>query len=160
WFSGPVVEPLENDDIMLPPDVEGFDSVDTARWVMRRYRTTPNDMLLRDNAPGQEQRGEADWYQGIAENRAKNVKFVRKGVRRDSDKDQSKLERDAAEGVQRDMSASVALLEDIEVEEWYIRWRMAVEDDQNAGSSENGEGQSGEEPSETESSPNARQELP
>jgi hypothetical protein len=129
YASGPVIEPLDNDDIMLPADVQGGDTVQTARWVMRKYRTSPTDMLLQDNEPGGPQNPEGDWYQGIEENFQKIVEYGRRGIDRymGSNSDQSKAVMDRDEGVARDMTSSIR--EYVVVEEHYIRWRMATADE-------------------------------
>ncbi len=130
YQSSPMIYPLGNDEIMLPPDVEGIDTVQDARWVMRKYKTSPTEMLLKDNVPGGEQNPEGDWYQGIAENFEKILAHGRKGIDRfmGSSEDQSKVVADRDEGVMRDMTAGVQ--EYIEVEEYHIRWRMEVDEEQ------------------------------
>jgi hypothetical protein len=121
YKTSPEIIPLGNDDIMLPADVEGCDTLQDASWAMRRYKTTPTEMLLLNNDPDNpSQPGE--WYQGIEEHFGDIVKHARTGIRRDSLKDGSRLAIDMAEGVQRDSAASVR--EYIEVEEWYFRWRL------------------------------------
>jgi len=126
YQSSPMIYPLGNDEIMLPADVEGCDTVQDARWVMRRYKTTPTEMLQRESVPGEPQNEEGDWYQGISENFEKIVRLGRDGINRYqmSNEDQSKVVADRDEGVMRDMSSSVR--EYVIVEEHYIRWRMEV----------------------------------
>lgn len=134
YHSGPTIYPLGNDEIMLPADVEGIDTLQDARWVTRRYKTTPTEMLLKDNTPGGEQNPEGDWYQGIAEHFEEILRVGSRGINRymGTDADQSKVVADRDEGVMRDLSSSVR--EYVIVEEHYIRWRMAVEE-----ANENGE---------------------
>lgn len=124
YQSSPMIYPLGNDEIMLPADVEGCDTVQDARWVMRRYKTTPTEMLQRESVPGQPQNEEGDWYQGITDNFDRIVRLGREGIHRYqmSNEDQSKVVADRDEGVMRDMSSSVR--EYVIVEEHYIRWRM------------------------------------
>lgn len=138
YQSSPMIYPLGNDEIMLPADVEGCDTVQDARWVMRKYKTSPTEMLLKDNEPGGPQNPEGDWYQGIAENFEKILKVGAKGIDRwmGQDSDQSKVVADRDEGVMRDMSSGVR--EYVVVEEHYIRWRMEVSENEPTDETDDG----------------------
>jgi hypothetical protein len=131
YHEGPEVYPLGNDEIWLPPSVEGktnFDSVQNAEWVVRRYWDTPTNMLRCDNVPGTEQNPEGDWYQGIKENWKRLLIYSKYGMERDSDRDATFIEIDIAEGVWRDASSTYQR-ESIEVWEWHGKWRRWVDEE-------------------------------
>lgn len=127
YQQGPVVEPLNPDDVILPASVEGqtnFDSFQTAEWGMIRYWDTPANMLMCSAVPGEEQPTAGDFYQGIRENWEEIVRLARATYARDWDKDQNRVEIDNAEGVIRDQHA----VNRVEILECYIKWRRWRED--------------------------------
>lgn len=134
WKEGPAIYPLGNDEIILPVTVEGkagFDSVQSAEWVIRRYFTTPTAMLMMDNEPGGDQNPEGDWYQGIRTNWQRIVSYARNGIIRDGERDATAIEVDYAEGVQRDGNTVGSGQGQVEVWEWYGKWRRWVEPETN-----------------------------
>ncbi len=137
YKEGPAIYPMNNDDILLPVSVEGkanFDSVQNAEWVIRRYFETPTRMLMMDNVPDGAQNPEGDWYQGVKENWKRIVSYARQMQTRDGERDASAIESDLAEGVQRDGNSGVTFQSgQIEVWEWYGKWRRWVEEPMQEG---------------------------
>jgi hypothetical protein len=130
YREGPVPYPMGNDDWIAPVSIEGkagFDSVQTAEWFIRRYFTTPTEMLMKDNEPGGDQNPEGDWYQGIKRNWRKIVSYAKSGIIRDSERDTTAIEVDYAEGVIRDGMNVGTGQGQVEVWEWYGKWRRWVD---------------------------------
>lgn len=129
YREGPVVYPIHPDDLILPPTTEGksgFDSVQNAEFVGRRYWTTPTEMLLAEGKPGEPMVNEGDWYQGVSseENWEKIVRFSRRHEQRDEERDSVRLESDRAEGVDRDWGGPTGRrIGQVEVWEWHMKWR-------------------------------------
>jgi hypothetical protein len=110
-FEGPGFIPLWPDDFIVP--AEEVESLHDFSFVIRRYRTTPDKLL----------QGEEDGiYQGITENFEEIVNLARRGLQREYEGEEVKLEADDAEGIlyQRPLSAGESLM----VLEWYGKWRM------------------------------------
>ena len=107
-YEGPGFFPLWPDDLIVP--AEDADTIHDFSFVLRRYRTTPDDLL----------RGDGTLYQGIAERFGDLVEFAKD--RRSREDEQVKSEKDEAEGVIYDgaMSSGNAIV----VHEWYGKWRM------------------------------------
>ncbi len=144
YRSGPEIYPLNNDDIILPVTVEGkagFDSVQNAEWVIRRYWTTPTAMLMQDNEPGGSQNPEGDWYQGVKGNWKRIVSYAKNGIIRDSERDATAIEVDLAEGVQRDGNSVGSQAGQLEIWEWHGRWRRwAEQETENGDAAMDGQG--------------------
>lgn len=121
YAEGPEIIPLDNDEIMLPANLQGGASVQTTEWVFRIYDTTPAQMLV-DAA-------ENDSYDQdiLDENWEKIVRYARQQPTRDDQKDGSKIESEKAEGVERESSSGI--VETLRVHECYLRWRMPAEED-------------------------------
>jgi hypothetical protein len=134
YREGPVISPLGNDEIILPASVQGitgFDSVQTAEWVIHRYWDTPTNMLRQNNIPGEEQNPEGDLYQGVTDDWARLLAYSKFGLERDSEFDSSLIEQDMAERVERD-SSTTNQREMVEILKWHGKWRryVDVEDDE------------------------------
>ncbi|MBV9448551.1 MAG: hypothetical protein JO345_21915 [Streptosporangiaceae bacterium] len=109
-YEGPDFCPLWPDDFIVP--AEEVNSLHEFSFVVRRYRTTPDDLL----------KGERDGrYQGIKKNFQKIVNLAKHGIQRDFEGEEIKLEKDEAEGIlyQRPLSSG----EWVTVLEWYGKWR-------------------------------------
>lgn len=125
YHSGPCIYPLENDHIILPASVDGkvnFDSVQNAAFVHRRYWDTPANMLLMESEPDGEQNPAGDYYQGISAAWDRIVRYARTSKDRDSERDPSAIEKDLAEGVNRD-TAATSQTEQVEILEAHMKWR-------------------------------------
>jgi hypothetical protein len=109
-YEGPGFEPLWPDDLIVP--AEEVRSVQDFSFVIRRYRVTP-DELLQGEAEGR--------YQGITENFSQIVQMAARGLQREFEGEEVKLEADEAEGIiyQRPLSSG----ETVMVIEWYGKWR-------------------------------------
>lgn len=109
-YSGPDFQPQWPDDVIVP--AEEVDSIHKFSFVLRRTRVSPDDLL----------QGEEDGrYQQITKNWDKIVTFAQHGQQRDSEGEEIKREKDAAEGVVMERPLSSG--EWITVYEWYGRWR-------------------------------------
>lgn len=128
YWSGPDINPLNGDEIILPASVEGktgFNTVQDAEWVIFRYWDTPTRMLMLEGTPGKEQTNEGDLYQGVRKNWRKILLHSRWSIERDSWKDPTFIEIDMAEGVIRDSSVTTQR-EEFEILEWHGKWRRWV----------------------------------
>lgn len=109
-YEGPEFLPLWPDDLIAP--AEDVRSVHEFSWVVRKYRTTPGELL----------QGEVEGrYQNVKKNWDQIVNISTRGMQRDFEGDDVKIEKDIAEGVlyQRPLSAG----EWVTILEWYGRWR-------------------------------------
>jgi hypothetical protein len=116
WYEGPGFYPLAPDDLIVP--AEDARTIHDFSFVIRKYWTTPDEMLRRDGT----------LYQGVKERFQQIVNFAQDRRRREWIGDETKRETDEAEGVSREMPMSAG--ESILVHEWYGRWRrLAGQDD-------------------------------
>jgi hypothetical protein len=136
YHEGPEVHPLGNDEIILPASVEGvtgFDSVQTAEWVIRRYWVTPAEMLFQESEPGGPQNEEGDFCQGVSEDWDRILCASKQGYSRDYSGQwgpSSLFESDLAEGVARDESSTdTGKAKRIEIYEWHGKWRRWADDE-------------------------------
>lgn len=111
YYKGPDFQVLEPDDFVAP--AEAVESLHDFSWCLRKYRTTPNELLIGEDEGR---------YQGIRANFETILRAAYRHQQRDYEGDEIKLEKDEAEGVTRQagLSAGNSLL----VLEWYGRWRM------------------------------------
>jgi hypothetical protein len=107
-YEGPGFFPQWPDDIVVPS--EDVDSIQDFSFVIRKYQATPDELL----------RGDGTTYQGIDANFERIVQAAKE--RRDREDEPVKRERDEAEGVVWEGSRSEG--NQLEVWEWYGRWRM------------------------------------
>lgn len=108
-YEGPGFFPEWPDDIIVP--AEDVQSIHDFSFVIRKYRTTPNDLLLHDGT----------LYQGIRENFDRLVEHAANRRTRDERDERVKQVKDLAEGVlyEGNLSATNTLT----VHEWYGKWR-------------------------------------
>lgn len=109
-YEGPDFDPLWPDDFIVP--CEEVRSLHDFSFVVRKYWASP-DQLLQGEQEGR--------YQNITKNWSQIINVAQHGIQRESEGDEVKREKDAAEGLmyQRPMSAG----ERVMVLEWYGRWR-------------------------------------
>jgi hypothetical protein len=111
YYKGPDFQVLEPDDFVVP--AEQVQCLHDFSWVIRKYRVTPNDLLL----------GEDDGrYTGIRKNWDLILKGAYRRQQRDYEGDEIKLEKDDAEGVT--MQSGLSIGNTLLVLEWYGKWRM------------------------------------
>jgi hypothetical protein len=110
-YQGPGFTPLWPDDFIVP--AEEVQSLHDFSFVIRRYRVRP-DELLKGERLGR--------YQGIEANFKDIVNTSQRGLQREFEGEEVKLEADEAEGIlyQRPLSAG----ENLMVLEWHGKWRM------------------------------------
>jgi hypothetical protein len=109
-YDGPGFDPLWPDDFIVP--AEEVKTLHQFSFVIRRYRITPDDLLAGE---------ETGRYQGVTKNWDTILGLAREGLRRDSEGEEIKREKDEAEGVLYDRPLSSG--EWITVLEWYGKWR-------------------------------------
>jgi hypothetical protein len=119
-YEGPGFTPLWPDDLIVP--AEEVRTIHDFSYVIRRYRTTPDELLEGE---------ENGRYQGITKNWARIVSFAQRGMRRNAGEEQVKVEQDMAEGVGYENPQSSG--EWLTVLEWYGRWRPLKKGKQDAG---------------------------
>lgn len=111
YYKGPDFQVIEPDDFIAPAEMA--ETLHDFSWVIRKYRTTPNELLI----------GEGEGrYQGIKKNFDLILKSAWRRQQRDYEGDEIKLEKDDAEGVMRQSGLSIG--NTLLVLEWYGRWRF------------------------------------
>ena len=109
-YEGPDFIPLWPDDVIVP--AEDVDCIHKFSYVIRRYRTTPEELL----------KGEEEGrYQNIKKNWQTIINLSQHGIQREFQGEEIKREKDEAEGIlyQRPLSSGEWLM----VLEWYGKWR-------------------------------------
>ena len=122
-YEGPAFEPQWPDDIIVP--AEEVKTLQEFSFVIRRIRVRPDDLL----------RGEREGrYRGIKENWPRIVQYAQRGIQREYEGEEVKLEKDEAEGVLYQSPQSSG--EWVTILEWYGRWRPLKKGAKNVGASE------------------------
>lgn len=112
-YEGPKLYPLCPDDFIVPG--EDAQCVDDFSWVLRRYWTTPDEVVRMAGVLYFDEWAKPEGFQKL-------YKAAQDKKRRDEQIDETKREMDRAEGVERNDSLSAG--ESLEVWEWYGKYRL------------------------------------